>query len=127
MPPTWLVALLLVPAMAATRTAPVPTPGGAPGAPASQLAAPPREQQARSGTAILRGRVVAADSGRPMRKSQVHITSTTPTSHAGLNLPQQRMTTTDAEGRYEFKELPAGRYNVTASKGSYISLSYGQR
>ena len=25
------------------------------------------------------------------------------------------------EGRYEFKELPAGRYTLTASKGSYVS------
>ena len=36
------------------------------------------------------------------------------------------MTTTDADGRYEFKELPAGRYNVHASKGSYVQLQYGQ-
>ena len=37
------------------------------------------------------------------------------------------MTTTDGDGKYEFKELPAGRYNVFASKGSYVGLSYGQQ
>ena len=37
------------------------------------------------------------------------------------------MTSTDPEGRYEFKDLPAGRYNVSASKGSYVQLAYGQQ
>ena len=38
-----------------------------------------------------------------------------------------RLATTDANGRYEIAELPAGRYNVTASKNSYIALSLGQQ
>ena len=33
----------------------------------------------------------------------------------------------DADGRYEFKLLPAGRYNISASKGSYVNLQYGQQ
>jgi protocatechuate 3,4-dioxygenase beta subunit len=37
------------------------------------------------------------------------------------------VTSTDAEGRYEIKELPAGRYNVTASKGGFVQGSFGQR
>ena len=37
------------------------------------------------------------------------------------------MTMTDDEGRYELKELPAGRYSVSASKGGYVSLQFGQR
>ncbi len=40
---------------------------------------------------------------------------------------ENRLTTTDGAGQYEFKELPAGRYNVTASKGSYVALQYGQQ
>src|SRR5204863_6603936 len=38
-----------------------------------------------------------------------------------------RIATTDAAGRYEFSSLPAGRYRLTAMKGSYVSLEFGQR
>jgi Carboxypeptidase regulatory-like domain len=87
--------------------------------------APPRDnQQAKSGTAIVRGRVVAGDSGQPLRKAQVRIMSNI--SPGSTQLPESRLVTTDASGRYEFKELPAGRYNLTASKGVYVSLQYGQ-
>jgi hypothetical protein len=37
------------------------------------------------------------------------------------------VTSTDNEGRYEIKELTAGRYNVTASKGGFVQGSFGQR
>ena len=37
------------------------------------------------------------------------------------------MTTTDEQGRFELKELVGGRYTVTASKGGFVSLQYGQR
>jgi protocatechuate 3,4-dioxygenase beta subunit len=39
----------------------------------------------------------------------------------------RRVTTTDGEGRYEFAELPAGRFTVSATKAGYVSLQYGQR
>ena len=39
---------------------------------------------------------------------------------------ENRVATTDDDGRYEFKEVKAGRYTINATKGSYISLSYGQ-
>jgi hypothetical protein len=82
---------------------------------------PPRDNAlpAKPGKAILRGHVVAADTGQPLRKAQVRVMAP--------ELRENRMTTTDADGRYEFKELPAGRYNVSASKGSYVGLSYGQQ
>ena len=38
-----------------------------------------------------------------------------------------RVATTDQQGRFEIKELPAGRYTMTASKGGFVSLQYGQR
>ena len=40
---------------------------------------------------------------------------------------QSRWVTTDADGRWEFKGLPAGRYQVTVSKGGYLTLQYGQQ
>ena len=33
---------------------------------------------------------------------------------------------TDGEGRYEFRDLPAGRFNMTATKAGYVTISYGQ-
>jgi protocatechuate 3,4-dioxygenase beta subunit len=82
---------------------------------------PPRDnaQPAKPGKSTLRGHVVAADSGQPLRRAQVRVSS--------QELRENRMTTTDGDGKYEFKELPAGRYNVFASKGSYVGLSYGQQ
>ena len=40
---------------------------------------------------------------------------------------ESRVATTDAQGRFEIKELPAGRYTMTASKGGFVALQYGQR
>ena len=112
-----LVALCLSPIFAAaqqTQVFTVQTPPGMPGQ------APPRDsaQPAKTGTATLRGHVVAADSGQPLRKAQVRIFAP--------ELRENRMTTTDGDGKYEFKELPAGRYTVMAQKGSYVNLQYGQ-
>jgi hypothetical protein len=94
-------------------------PPGVPGVPMPQM--PPRDnaQPVKPGTATLRGRVVAADTGQPLRKAQVRIFA--------AELRENRMATTDGDGKYEFKELPAGRYNVSASKGSYVALQYGQQ
>ncbi len=82
---------------------------------------PPRDnaQPAKPGKSTLRGHVVAADTGAPLRRAQVRVTS--------QELRENRMTTTDGDGKYEFKELPAGRYTVFANKGSYVGLSYGQQ
>jgi len=79
---------------------------------------PPAADVEKPGTATLRGHVLAADTGRPLRKAQVRIL-------AG-EIRENRLATTDDDGRYEFKEVKAGRYTITATKGSYISLSYGQ-
>ena len=40
---------------------------------------------------------------------------------------QARSVTTDADGRWELRGLPAGRYNVTVSKGGYLTVQYGQK
>ena len=80
---------------------------------------PPRDgQPARVGTARITGRVVAADSGQPIRRAVVRVTA--------AEIRENRSTVTDAEGRYEIKELPAARYIVNASKGSFVALSHGQ-
>jgi protocatechuate 3,4-dioxygenase beta subunit len=63
--------------------------------------------------------VVAADNGAPLRRAQVRIFA--------AELRVNRSTTTDADGRYEFAELPAGRYNVNVVRSGYVPLSFGQQ
>ncbi len=77
------------------------------------------EQAEPTGTAKIRGQVLAADTGAPLRRAQVRAV-------AG-ELRVSRLMSTDAQGRYELKDLPAGRYNITASKAGFVTLSYGQR
>jgi protocatechuate 3,4-dioxygenase beta subunit len=88
----------------------------APGFPTSPQA-PARDNQQKTGTARIRGHVFSAD-GAPLRRAQVRVFA--------QELRDQRVTTTDERGAYEFKDLPAGRFNVSASKGSYVTLQFGQ-
>jgi hypothetical protein len=84
---------------------------------------PTRAQPARAdaprGTSVLRGQIVTADNGSPIRRAQVRV--------ASPDAREARVATTDAQGRFEIKELPAGRYTLTASKGGFVALQYGQR
>ena len=116
--PMCLVALCLSPISAAAQQTQVFTVQTPPSTAVPQ--GPPRDnaQPAKAGTATLRGHVVAADSGQPLRKAQVRVFAP--------DLRENRMTTTEGDGKYEFKELPAGRYTVMAQKGSYVNLQYGQ-
>jgi Carboxypeptidase regulatory-like domain len=70
------------------------------------------------GTAVIRGRVVDAATGDPVRKVRVRT--------MGGGLRDGRTGTTDAEGRYEIKTLPAGKYFVRAQKPAYVATSFGQ-
>jgi hypothetical protein len=79
------------------------------------------ETSKAAATATLRGRVVDAASGQPLRRALVRIMAT-----EGAAVPLLRSTTTDGSGRYEFTELPGGRYIVMATKGGYVQLSYGK-
>lgn len=77
----------------------------------------PPGRQAKTGTGRLRGRVVAADSGTALRRAQVRISGPDIGSKTAL---------TDAQGRYEFRELPAGRFTVSVSKAGFVAMQYGQ-
>ena len=82
------------------------------------------------GTATLRGRVYAGDTGQPLRKAQVRIFSTNPVplaAAAGIVSPENRLATTDGNGRFEFEHVRAGRYTVSAQKTGYVNLSFGQQ
>src|SRR5262245_18414817 len=71
----------------------------------------------KNGTGRLRGRVIAADTGGMLRRAQVRISST----HIG-----SKSSLTDAQGRYEFKDLPAGRFNLSVSKAGFLTMQYWQ-
>jgi protocatechuate 3,4-dioxygenase beta subunit len=118
-----LILTSLAPARSSMQTAgpaPVPRPqGGAPTG-SARPGLPPRDTPIeKPGTGRIRGRVLSADTGAPLRRAQILV--------AAGQLGVRRFTTTDAEGRYEIVELAEGRYNVTASKGGYVTLQYGQR
>ena len=100
---------------------PPPPTGGAvaiPIAPGGGPVAPPRDGAVKTGTARVRGHVFSSDNGAPIRRAQVRL--------ASPELRENRLAITDAQGMYEVKDLPAGRYTLTATKGSFVSLQYGQ-
>jgi hypothetical protein len=97
-----------------------PGPGvGAAGRGQRPVRAQPARADAPRGTAVIRGQIVAADTGAPIRRAQVRVSS--PDAREG------RVAMTDAQGRFEIRELPAGRYTMTATKGGFVALQYGQR
>jgi hypothetical protein len=72
----------------------------------------------KKGTAVLKGQVTSAD-GRPLRRAQIML--------RGSELPNGRTTSTGLEGEYEIREIPAGRYTVSAIRGGYLPSQYGQK
>jgi protocatechuate 3,4-dioxygenase beta subunit len=80
---------------------------------------PARQDDARAGSAIVRGRVLAADTGRPLRRARITVVS----PELGR---EPRITSTGLDGRYEITDLPAGRYTIRVERGGYLTLRYGQ-
>jgi hypothetical protein len=75
------------------------------------------QRQFKTGTGRILGRVVNAETGAPLRRAQVRVTGPDIAPKAAF---------TDAEGRFEFRELPAGRFNLNATKAGYVTVQYGQ-
>jgi hypothetical protein len=81
--------------------------------------APPRDTSATTkGTGVIKGKVVTADGGRPLRRVQISISAS--------ELGEARTVSTNAQGAYEVTELPAGRYTLAATRAGYLRLQYGQ-
>jgi protocatechuate 3,4-dioxygenase beta subunit len=89
----------------------MPATGGEP----IQLPGPGR--QMKTGTARIRGRVVAVETGAPVRRAQVRV--------SGPDILPKTVAT-DNDGAFEFRDLPAGRFTINASKSGYVSVGYGQ-
>jgi protocatechuate 3,4-dioxygenase beta subunit len=89
---------------------------------AFQQAPPPRDAAtlAAAGTAIIRGRVIELGTGNPVRRVQV-------VARAGEAANQSHTVMTDDSGRFELTKLAAGRYQLSAAKGGFVTLQHGQR
>ncbi len=95
-----------------------------PGQPSRASAQTPARDQSlqqgqRIGTASITGQIVAADTGRPLKRVRV-----TAVSNA---LQGMRAARTDDQGRYALAGLPAGEYLVSASRDGFLSGNFGQR
>jgi hypothetical protein len=104
-------ALLCSPAVSLAQQQIQINPGDAP----MQMLMPGR--QAKTGTGRLRGRVLAADTGSVVRRAQVRISSADIGTKTAF---------TDSQGRYEFKDLPAGRFTLSVTKAGFVTMQYGQ-
>ena len=82
-----------------------------------QLPGMPGARPVKTGTGRILGRVLSAESGTPIRRVQVRISGTDIGSKTAM---------TDGEGRYEFRDLPAGRFTLNTTKSGYVSVQYGQ-
>jgi protocatechuate 3,4-dioxygenase beta subunit len=87
---------------------------------------PPAQTPPPPATATIRGRVIAGDTGLALRRTEVRLNqvdapSGTTTGAAARR--ENRTASTDADGKYEFKNLPGGKYYISAFKALYVQAS----
>jgi hypothetical protein len=75
-------------------------------------------------TARLSGRVVAGDTGKPVRGAFVNVIDTRAANPAER---KGRWIATDADGTWQFPDLAPGRYTVSVTKSGYLKIDYGQQ
>jgi protocatechuate 3,4-dioxygenase beta subunit len=99
-----------------------------------------------TGTGVIRGRVVAADTGSAIRRANVSLIPTVaaplgtvttalmngaPVQMGSVSGIRPRTATTDSQGAFEFTGLPAGTYRLTASANqyyaAYLGMTYGAK
>jgi len=90
-----------------------------PGDPPPRSARLPPDGRVGTGTATIAGRVVDAERDIPLRAVDIEVRS-------GEGAQYQNVAT-DVDGRFEIRNLPAGRWSVSASKAGFITQQSGQR
>jgi 5-hydroxyisourate hydrolase-like protein (transthyretin family) len=75
---------------------------------------------AKPAGAIVRGTVVDAASGKPIPMVRMRLATVKPSA------TPDHYARTDAEGRYEFRDVAPGPVHITASKARYVALQHGQ-
>ena len=93
--------------------------GTAPGQPQRDTSAQQQQAAAVIGSGRISGRVLAADTGTPVRGARVSLSA--PQLQGGRNM------VTDASGLFDFPALPESRYTLSVSKTGFVTLAYGQR
>jgi hypothetical protein len=126
-----------------TAQGPPPVPPSAPQPPRDVVR---RMESGATGTGVIRGRVVAADTGNPIRRASVNlspmnasmppgggrgvsggmpvmvsgiVSGRSPQTSASASMARPRQATTDSQGGFEFTGLPAGSYRIFASASQY--------
>jgi hypothetical protein len=70
---------------------------------------------------VIRGRVTAGDTGKPLKRASVRLQS-------AADGPAVRMTAnTNALGIFELSDVPPGQYLVVVSRAGYLARQYGQQ
>src|SRR5688572_5881925 len=92
---------------------------GQSGASSAQTRSVPRDRAptSQNETALVRGRIVAADTRLGLRRASVRL--------ASVNGSLQRVVLSGVDGEFEFTGLPSGRYSFVASKAGYVALRPG--
>ena len=83
-----------------------------------------RGPELRTGTSSIRGRVINAMTGAPIRRAQIQASYVA--EQGGRGEPP-RTESTDDSGAFRFSNLPAGRWSLRASKNGFVEQQYGQR
>lgn len=77
-----------------------------------------RGQDVDAMTATIHGKVTTAGTGAPVQGAEVRLAAT-----GGA----RRLVTTDIDGRFTLRDLPAGTYRLDVSRAGFASLQFGQR
>ena len=72
--------------------------------------------------AVIRGTVLAADGESPLAKATVSLRKSGSRRGAG-----ERTARSDGRGRYEFKDLEAGKYLLSVTRNGFLPQNYGQK